>query len=182
MQKELFDTVEVGIEKDADFSPCRTYRYALRRVWVPARPKLLYVMLNPSTADENADDQTVNNCVEHGRRFGFGHIAIVNLFAVRSSDQSILDQGGDVIGPENDQHIESEARTADQVVVAWGNGGVRKNRDVDVMELLLGIVDLVYCFGKNKATKKRPLGNPLHPCYLHGKARKDEFTIFSNRG
>ena len=46
-----------GIYRAADFSPCRTWRYTLRRTWAPLKPRLLMTLLNPSKADETRDDR-----------------------------------------------------------------------------------------------------------------------------
>ncbi|MBL0394156.1 DUF1643 domain-containing protein [Ramlibacter monticola] len=51
------------MESSADFSPCRRYRYALRRIWAPGKPSAMFVGLNPSTADEVDDDNTVTRCI-----------------------------------------------------------------------------------------------------------------------
>lgn len=45
-------------ESGALFSPCRLYRYKLWRKWGDA-PPAVFVMLNPSTADEIDNDPTV---------------------------------------------------------------------------------------------------------------------------
>ena len=43
----------------ADFSPCRKYRYKLWRIWDETLPLAMFIGLNPSTADEVKDDNTV---------------------------------------------------------------------------------------------------------------------------
>ena len=65
---------------EAVYSDCETYRYALTREW-GAGPRLLWVMLNPSTASERSNDPTVERCERRSRAMGFGGFRVVNLFA-----------------------------------------------------------------------------------------------------
>src|SRR5690606_11273664 len=64
-------------DKGAEFSPCRTYRYALWRIWDEQRPTVTWVMLNPSTADEQADDPTIRRVLGFTRAWGAGSAVIV---------------------------------------------------------------------------------------------------------
>ncbi|QBE68839.1 protein of unknown function DUF1643 [Synechococcus sp. WH 8101] len=41
-----------AVKSDAIFSDCRTYRYALWRLWDDSRPCAMFIGLNPSSADE----------------------------------------------------------------------------------------------------------------------------------
>ncbi len=50
------------MKKDALISSCRKYRYHLERHWGDAKP-CLFIMLNPSTADERKDDRTIKRCI-----------------------------------------------------------------------------------------------------------------------
>ena len=59
------------IIKTAAISDCGTYRYSLTREWAEG-PRLLFVMLNPSTADAEADDPTIRKCIGYAQREGFG--------------------------------------------------------------------------------------------------------------
>ena len=47
------------MKRDALFSSCRRFRFELTRDWDSSRPRLMYVMLNPSTADAERDDPTI---------------------------------------------------------------------------------------------------------------------------
>lgn len=142
----------------AVFSPCRTHRYSLSRAWNLKLPSVMFVGLNPSTADEQEDDPTVRRCVGFARQWNFGGLVLVNLFAYRSTDPAGLLGADDPIGPGNDKHIVACARGAERVVLAWGTKGILFDRDQRVLSLLPG----AHCLGVTKD------GHPKHPLYLAG--------------
>lgn len=151
--------------RSAAFSPCRRYRYKLSRVWSPTLPAVVFVGLNPSTADEQKDDPTVRRCIGFARKWNFGGLILVNLFAYRSTDPAGLLWAGDPVGPENDEQILASARTAAQVVLAWGAKGNLLDRDQQVLSLLPD----AHCLGTTKD------GHPKHPLYLAGNTRVRPF-------
>lgn len=65
-------------------------RFALTRVWDGdlSKKTALFVMLNPSTADEKVDDPTIRRCVGFARREGCGGLMVVNLSAWRATKPS----------------------------------------------------------------------------------------------
>lgn len=143
--------------RNAIFSPDRTYRYYLERVWNSALPVLAIIGLNPSTADETEDDPTIRRCISFAQRDGYGAIVMLNLFAYRSTDPKQLSKVDDPIGPNNDgvlrRHTEGRF-----VVLAWGTRGGLYARDYAVIGLLHSRALL--CLGKTKD------GHPKHPLYL----------------
>lgn len=143
----------------AAFSPCRTYRYRLWRTWDATKPPLVFCMLNPSTADAEADDPTVSRCKERARRMGAGGLVVVNLFALRSTDPRALYRHVDPVGPDNDTAILDAAGQGD-LVCAWGNHGKLHGRAAKVLALLLaaGLPALALRVSKD--------GHPSHPLYL----------------
>ena len=60
------------IKKSATFSECRKYRYSLWRVWDESLPFVLFIGLNPSTADEIEDDPTIRRCINFTKEWGYG--------------------------------------------------------------------------------------------------------------
>jgi hypothetical protein len=104
-------------------SPCGLYRYTLTRSWGNG-PTLLFVMLNPSTADALTDDPTVRKCVGFAKRLGYQAIEIVNCYAFRTPKPAELYAAMRrhvyVVGTENDEHIDKAIRRADRIVAAWG--------------------------------------------------------------
>ncbi|MEW9699074.1 DUF1643 domain-containing protein [Paenibacillus sp. SI8] len=60
------------MKREAIFSDKRKYRYSLLREWDSSLPRVLYVMLNPSIADAEIDDQSIKRCIYFAKKFGFG--------------------------------------------------------------------------------------------------------------
>lgn len=108
----------------ATLSACGRYRYRLWRTLpgslLTARRRLLFVMLNPSTADAAQDDPTIRRCVGFAKSWGFDVLEVVNLFAWRATDPHALRTVTDPIGPDNDQAIAQAAAAADLIIAAWG--------------------------------------------------------------
>lgn len=170
----------------ARFSDDRTLRYRLARALTPqgARSmaagapfatldddlfplrRIVFVMLNPSTADAFKLDNTVTKCVQFAQRWQGDILEVVNLFALRSTDPKGLDvlhidDIGD--GPENDSEIVSACLGASRVIAAWGNHAWRGDRGERVRELLVGRGLEIEHLGVTKE------GFPLHPL-ARGKA------------
>lgn len=150
----LFDSAEMG----ATFSEDRKYRYLLWRQWNYKAP-LLFVMLNPSTADEQVSDPTVSRCIVKAQRLGFGGLRVVNLFAYRSTDPKQLHHAHDPVGPGNDDCILAAAMGSGKIICAWGAGGKYRSRDSDVYWMLRGQGYELYCLRFSN-------GSPHHPLYL----------------
>lgn len=154
--------------RSAEISPCGTYRYALRRTWNPARPAVLFVMLNPSTADAEHDDRTIGRCVGFARAWGYGGLLVGNLFAYRATRPRDLRAVAEPVGPENDQWLEVLAREAGAVVAAWGNDGRLRARDAHVLQLL----DAARCL----CLKRTKAGAPWHPLYVQAGVAPSRLT------
>ena len=153
--------LDYRMQRTARFSPCSTFRYSLSRVWDNSLPQVLFVGLNPSTADDQVDDPTVRRCVGFARDWGYGGVVLVNLFAFRTTQPANLLKADDPIGPENDHWISAELNLAERVVAAWGNHGHLLDRDKQVLDLL----EQPYCLGTTKT------GCPRHPLYLASSTR-----------
>lgn len=142
------------------------YRYLLRRVWDGTRPRLLWVLLNPSTADADTDDPTSRRCLTFSRDWGYGGLEIANLFALRATDPKHLLSADNPIGSENDRYLADAAARAARVIVAWGVTGKLHQRDQSVLTLLTRhATQPLYCLGTTRD------GCPRHPLYLPRAAR-----------
>lgn len=103
------------------FSPDRAYRYLLRRHIGGPRGSLLFVMLNPSKADETRDDATIRRCIGFARRWGCADMEVANLFGLMATDARELLLHHDPVGAGNDAAIKDALARADRVALAWGN-------------------------------------------------------------
>ena len=117
------------VERDAVISDCGRYRYRLWRQWAYSelRP-ILWVMLNPSTADAAIDDPTIKRCMAFSARWGYGAMWVGNLYAFRSSDPSVLWTMGaeEARGPHNVLHLREMANESALTVCAWGTMGAHE--------------------------------------------------------
>lgn len=147
----------VDNRKGAVFDQEREYRYRLWRVWDVEGKTIAFIMLNPSTADEEQLDPTLRRCKAYAEAWGYGRMEIGNLFAFRSTNPSVLKRVDDPIGPENDVHLVGICEDADRVIVAWGTHGGLHGRAAEVLALL-DECDLE-CLGRTKD------GYPVHPLY-----------------
>ena len=146
----------------AEFDPTRQYRYVLRRHLMLGQEgrQVTFIMLNPSTADENANDPTVTRCIRFAQAWGFAMLEVVNLFGYRSTSPGKLGVIADPVGPENDFYITTSIWGADQVVCAWGNNGALHGRSARVKELLAFSGRELVHLGLTAG------GEPRHPLYV----------------
>lgn len=148
-----------NMRSTAVYSDCEAYRYALTRRWEPGEG-LLYVMLNPSTADEQRNDPTVERCERRARQLGFGAFRVVNLFAFRATDPRALKTASEPVGPDNDAALLAGLEWGDRVLCGWGVHGAYRGRDTEVEALLRGPGCPLWHLGLTQA------GAPRHPLYI----------------
>lgn len=156
--------------KGACLSNCNKYRYWLSRTWDNAKPQVVFVGLNPSTADDRIDDPTIKRCIAYGQSWGYGGFLMLNLFAYRSTDPEKLKKVQDPVGEQNNYWIKGMITNLSTplIVACWGNGindARFTNRTKEVTTLLKELGD-IHCIQLNKAT-----GQPAHPLYLKADLR-----------
>ena len=145
----------------AVISRCGRYRYALVRNWDPARPRVTFVGLNPSTADALRDDPTVRRMAGFARAWGCGGLLVGNLFALRATNPEALIRERDPIGRANDRWLRELISASPLVVAAWGNRGHLAARD----QAVLSFSPRWHYFGRTRR------GAPAHPLYLRRECR-----------
>lgn len=190
------------IMKGAKISTCGTYRYRLWREWrlggdraqwdmwtddddapvldgagnqIGEPLACVFVMLNPSTADGEADDPTIRRCVAFAKRFNFDRLEVVNLFAFRATDPGDLlrvSPAVDPVGLNNQNAVRDAIDKAGMIVCAWGTQGGHLDQD----ETMLGWIEEanwreapVVALGITRE------GFPRHPLYLRADAEPQPY-------
>ena len=148
--------------KKAIISDCGKYRYELHREWDKSKKKVLFVMLNPSTAAGLNNDLTTIRCINFAKKWGYGGIMIGNIYPFRAKRpkdlRKWLNEGHDYdfwkSGDDNRNHVKDMAEQADMIVCAWGCN------HPGVPEWVDELGDLFYLeLCKDNITPKHPLGN-----------------------
>ena len=149
------------IYRAAEISYDREERFSLSRIWDQKKPKLLYIMLNPSIADDKRDDPTIKRLIFFTKKFRYGGFYVTNLFTQITPYPKELNM--DNLSKKNNLKIINDLiKKSDSIVYAWGNL-VSEPRD------LLEIIDSPLCFGKNIN------GTPKHPLYLPSNSKLLKF-------
>jgi hypothetical protein len=143
-----------------------TTRTRTKRIASPR--KIVWIGLNPSTADEVTLDQTLATVSRYSRNWGFSEVVMLNLFAFRATDPRDLKQATDPIGPDNDKHLLAEVSQADRVIACWGDHGKFLGRNRQVSDLLAVSFE---CLLKNRT------GAPHHPLYLKSRIKPKPFGL-----
>jgi len=154
--------IAIEVVADAVISDDGQYRYLLTRMWRPApAPQLVFVMLNPSTADAATDDPTIRRCMRFARDLGYGGIVVVNLFAYRATNPRRLLEVDDPVGPGNTAVLQSIIGGArHDVVAAWGATGGQFGREQAILVEHIATRRPLQQLGHTKD------GHPRHPLYV----------------
>lgn len=149
------------LENDAVVSECGKYRYLLRRTWDNTKPRALFVMLNPSTADARQDDPTIRACVRLANDAGYGGFDVVNLMAWRATDPENLPlKPSEAMGSENPRTIGAAVERCEIVICAWGAHPYAAHFTAGALDIIRLHERRPMCFGKTKS------GAPKHPLYI----------------
>jgi len=139
------------------------YRYLLERDWGPG-PRMIFCMLNPSTADATKDDPTIRRCTGFANREGCGGIKVVNLYALRSPSPSDLAKDADPFGPENAAFLQWAFDMSRELryplIASWGAGLDPLKIGEQIRGWVIRRHARFQCLGRTKD------GRPKHPLYL----------------
>ena len=144
------------------------YRYRLTREIGPSSNAVMFLMLNPSTADENQDDPTIRRCIGFARSWRFGWMHVTNLSPLRATDPKELRAQGLESPKVRKRNMEAVLQTAsksDMIVAAWGDKGVWENRASKMLKAMKHYGHDVYCL---QLTRKN---QPRHPQGVKGNRR-----------
>ena len=148
--------------KSAIISECGNYRYSLHRTWNNQMPSVMFVMLNPSTADDKQDDPTIKRCINFAKSWNYGGIIVCNLFAYRATNPKELLSVHNPFGDQNIYYTKNNADKVPAIICAWGNEPILKKvlKNMSPVSLLHFALDKLYYLELSKN------GVPKHPLYL----------------
>ncbi|SFV32659.1 hypothetical protein SAMN05216456_1728 [Devosia crocina] len=153
-----------GVHGDVVMSEDTRYRQIMRRWMGESFPDryILFIGMNPSTADATVDDPTCAREWTFARREGFSAMVKCNVGDYRATDPKALVQPGIVaVSPANIPAIRKAASGAGRVVLCHG----KLNKALapagrELVEALRRDQVELWCFGTNAD------GSPKHPLYL----------------
>lgn len=179
-RRETLD-IHDGAGGGAVFSADRSHRYILTRVLAPLNLEeagpVLFVMLNPSVADEWRDDPTLRRCMAFGRTWGHPLLLVANLYSLVATSPAGIDQAAGAVGPLCDRylvHAVDQVAERGLVVCAWGDSfgpaGAKRAREVRDMIEVRGAVP--HHIGLTRVNRR-----PRHPLYVRGDARPQPWNV-----
>ncbi len=154
---------------EAGISSCGLFRYWLYRCWDPSKKIVIFVMMNPSTADHTSNDATICKVIRYAIKWGYGGVLVLNIYAIRSRDQTQI-KGR--IGSRNNWWLKImfnfARRKRIKVICAWGVN--HKSRGDDVRTIAAVAQVRLWCLRSSKN------GEPCHPLYLSGDLHPTRLT------
>ncbi|UPT99301.1 DUF1643 domain-containing protein [Bradyrhizobium barranii subsp. apii] len=169
-----------GVTGDAMFAgPNGEYRLILTRKWInlfnphTRLPNnfVMWICMNPSVADANVDDPTVNRIIDFSMGWDFDGMVLVNCCDLRATKpEALLEPGVVPCSKGNLPLIRSTAKEAQRIVCAWGNlHRELVHHAINVESALRADRHTLYCLGTNAG------GSPKHPLYVRGDTPLTEF-------
>jgi hypothetical protein len=157
--------------KKAHFSSDGKCRHYLYRAWDGERPFVMFIGLNPSTADDKENDPTIESVIRIAKHNGYGGLYMMNCFPIISTDPDLLVLEKDYHSSEmrsvNIKYLREVAERCKDIVFAWGNFKVVSKYGMDVF--LKEVFPNALCITKNKN------GSPGHPLYKKGNSKLIKF-------
>lgn len=154
----------------ASFSEDRNYRYALWRIWDESKPLVMFIGLNPSTANETDNDPTIKSVCRIAKNNGYGGVYMMNCFSLVSTDPKRLQEVYDCLHEEEDvenmRRLLEVSRLCQDVVFAWGNFEIVKQRAKSIAGY----------FKDAKALAINKNGSPKHPLYCKSDIQPVSFS------
>jgi hypothetical protein len=159
------------IESTAEFNAERTARFSLWRIWDRSKPLVMFIGLNPSTANETDNDPTIKRVIAIAAHNGYGGICMANCWSFISTNPDDLIPFAVNLHDtwREDIVLKQLAAKCQDVVFAWGNFKIVKEtgRDKEIMQMF----PRAYALHINKN------GSPKHPLFCRADTK---FLNFNN--
>lgn len=156
------------VDSGAHFSEDRKYRYSLWRIWDKTKPLVMFIGLNPSTANETESDHTIESVIRISKHNGYGGFYMMNCWAYIATDPKYL-KHNPLSDEWNNNMLSTIATKCKDIVFAWGSFKIVKElgRDKDLSEM----------FPNAKALFINKNGSPKHPLYCKGNTQLIDYKL-----
>jgi len=129
---------------------------------------MLFIGLNPSTANELEDDPTVRRLCGFAQDWGYGGIYLCNLFSfITPHPKELIQQTRN--HKANTPAIQMALGLSILTVCGWGDGIKAVEQGYSRARFVYELTDSPMCFGLTQS------GNPKHPLYLPKEAELYEY-------
>lgn len=160
----------------ARFSVCGRYRLELGRDWTPAGtpPRtILFVGMNPSTAEADMDDPTCAKELRYARRWGYTRYLKGNMIAWRATSPSDIPPDlALAVSPGNLPALLDMAGRSEAILLAYGKLHGRFQGVVqETLAALAGTARPLMCLRVNRD------GSASHPLYLNAELDPIPFVL-----
>ncbi len=175
------------MNSNAFFSLSRKYRYRLTRKLSESNKRIIFIGLNPSTANAENNDSTLRRLINFSNSWGYGSLVVINLFARVSISPKFLKSSSNPIGHHNNFELKSKIIGWSQdefsdLWLGWGAHGSFMKRDREILkEVRKFSLKKIENFPKAKmplAIGLTKSGSPRHPLYMHSSSYLTAFKLW----
>lgn len=161
------------LQKGAEFSDCGKYRFSLWRIWDETKPFIMFIGLNPSTANADTDDHTITTVRRFAKDWGYGGVFMLNCFPFISTDPKRLEGLflNDIYMRVNEDRLKWAGAKCSEIVFAWGSFKVVREQGIDAR--------MWWMFPTAKALKINADGSPHHPLRLPSRTQLVKYQYSS---
>ena len=153
----------------AVISECAQYRFRLDRQVAPLRitKPVLFIGINPSTADAEENDATIRKMIGFTSRWGYSDLMVGNIFPYRATDVrelASIPHGTGTGALTNRDHLNAMIDECAFIVPCWGNANKVPGHLRPYIHMVRTMIRLsqkpVRIFGLTRS------GDPMHPLML----------------
>ena len=161
-------------ERNCLISKSKEYRWSLSFEISKSKKEIIFIGLNPSLSDSTFVDNTTKKIIKISKKYNYGKVKIINLFALISKSPKKLLIHKKPVGYLNDKFLSNNLKYLSEnknchLWLGWGNKGIFLNRNYKISKKIMNSYSI------KKENFVNPLGplfikktkkeNPIHPLY-----------------
>ena len=161
-------------ERNCLISKSKEYRWSLSFEISKSKKEIIFIGLNPSLSDSMYVDNTTKKIIKISKKYNYGKVKIINLFALISRSPKKLLIHKKPVGYLNDKFLNNNLKYWSEnknchLWLGWGNNGIFLNRNYKISKKIMNSYSI------KKENFVNPLGplfikktkkeNPVHPLY-----------------